>query len=50
MSVKGSHYEHRLYPAEIEYPETDGKPMGETDVHRLWMIRLYDLLKHRYRG
>src|SRR4051794_11363466 len=36
--------------AEIEYPETDGKPMGETDVHRLWMIRIYDLLKHHYRG
>jgi Uma2 family endonuclease len=35
---------------EIEYPETDGKPMGETDVHRMWMIRIYDLLKYRYRG
>jgi Uma2 family endonuclease len=34
---------------EIDYPETDGKPMGETDVHRKWMIRLYDLLQYRYR-
>jgi len=35
---------------DIEYPESDGKPMGETDVHRGWMIRLYDLLAYRYRG
>lgn len=33
----------------IEYPETDGKPMGETDVHRNWMIRIFDLLSQRYR-
>jgi Uma2 family endonuclease len=38
------------YQSEIEYPESDGKPMGETDVHRLWMIRIYDLLAYRYRG
>ena len=24
--------------------------MGETDIHRLWMIRIYDLLAYRYRG
>jgi len=35
---------------EIEYPETDGRPMGETDLHREWMLRIIDLLKHRYRG
>lgn len=35
---------------EIEYPETDGQPMGETDLHRNWMIRILDLLKYRYRG
>jgi Uma2 family endonuclease len=34
---------------EIEYPETDGRPMGETDLHRRWMIRIIDLLEHRYR-
>jgi len=34
----------------IEYPESDGKPMGETDLHRDWMIRILELLKHRYRG
>jgi len=33
---------------EIEYPESDGKPMGETDLHRYWMNRLYDLLSRRY--
>jgi Uma2 family endonuclease len=35
---------------DVEYPETDGRPMGETDLHRDWMIRIIDLLKHRYRG
>jgi len=35
---------------DVEYPESDGQPMGETDVHRAWMIRIYDLLKHRYRN
>jgi Uma2 family endonuclease len=35
---------------EIEYPESDGEPMGESDLHRWWMIRIYDLLSHRYRG
>ena len=33
----------------IAYPETDGKPMGETDVHINWMIRIRDILKYRYR-
>ncbi len=35
---------------EIEYPESDGKPMGETDLHRDWMIRILDILRQRYRG
>lgn len=35
---------------EIEYPESDGKPMGETDLHRDWMFRLIELLRYRYRG
>lgn len=40
-----------LVPAtqEIEYPETDGQPMGETDLHRNWMIRIFDLLSYYYR-
>ena len=34
----------------VEYPETDGRPVGEkTDLHIDWMIRVRDLLKHRYR-
>lgn len=24
---------------EIEYPESDGKPIGETDLYRDWMFR-----------
>jgi Uma2 family endonuclease len=35
---------------QVEYPESDGQPMGETDLHRNWMNRLFDLLRHRYRG
>ena len=35
---------------EIEYPESDGKPRGETDLHRKWMNRICDLLSCRYRG
>ncbi len=35
---------------EIEYPESDGKPLGESDVHRDWMIRILKMLKYRYRG
>jgi len=40
-----------LVPAiqDIEYPETDGQPTGETDLHRNWMIRVFDLLNYRYR-
>ncbi|MFN0053546.1 MAG: Uma2 family endonuclease [Planctomycetales bacterium] len=35
---------------EIEYPESDGQPMGETDVHRGWMYRVIDILQYRYRN
>jgi len=34
---------------EIEYPETDGKPTGETDWHIHALIRLREILKRRYR-
>jgi Uma2 family endonuclease len=34
---------------QVEYPESDGKPMGETDTHRTWMMRILDLLSFRYR-
>jgi Uma2 family endonuclease len=35
---------------QVHYPESDGKPMAETDLHRDWMVRIIDLLKTRYRG
>jgi Uma2 family endonuclease len=35
--------------AEIEYPESDGKPMAETELHLEWMIDLRNRLKYRYR-
>jgi Uma2 family endonuclease len=34
---------------EVEYPESDGRPMGETDLHRDWMNRIIELLKFRFR-
>jgi hypothetical protein len=37
-------------PCDVDYPESDGKPMAESDLHRRWMIRIYDLLSYRYRG
>ena len=35
---------------DLDYPETDEMPMGETDIHRQWMIRIHELLRHRYAG
>ena len=38
-------------PAErITYPESDGKPMAETDIHRDVMLDLIERLKARYAG
>jgi Uma2 family endonuclease len=34
----------------VEYPESDGKPMGETDLHRDWMVRILEIMRQRYRG
>lgn len=34
---------------QIEYPESDGLPMGETDLHRHWMMHVQNLLSYRYR-
>ena len=33
---------------EIEYPESDGKPMAETDLHRDWMTRLIEMLSTHF--
>jgi len=35
---------------QVHYPESDGKPMGETDEHRDEMVRHIELLRHFYRG
>jgi len=34
---------------EVHYPESDGRPMGETDEHRDQMFRHIELLRHYYR-
>lgn len=34
----------------IDYPESDGKPMAETDIHRDIMVDLIYRLKARYEG
>ncbi len=39
-----------IFTTVIEYPESDGKPMGETDLHRDAMVRHIDILKQYYRG
>lgn len=35
-------------PNRIDYPESDGKPIGETDLHRDWMFRLLEIFRQRY--
>ncbi|MDQ3688100.1 MAG: Uma2 family endonuclease [Acidobacteriota bacterium] len=39
---------HNPQPATIVYPETDGKPMAETDVHRDLMSELIRELKMNF--
>jgi Uma2 family endonuclease len=34
---------------DIDYPESDGKPVGETDLHIDWIFRIRELLRWRYR-
>lgn len=34
----------------VHYPESDGKPMGETDDHRDEMVREIELLRRYYEG
>lgn len=34
----------------VNYPESDGRPMGETDLHRKEMIRQLDLLERYFAG
>ena len=33
---------------EVDYPTSDGKPMGETDLHRQDMVDVIDTLSDRY--
>ena len=35
---------------DVEYPESDGQPMGKTDLHRDWMFRILEILRYRYRN
>src|SRR5262245_54398693 len=35
---------------QVHYPESDGKPTGETGEHRDEMVRNTELLRHFYRG
>src|SRR5437879_7353509 len=38
----------RTSSLEIVYPESDGKPMAESDLHRDWMVRIIELLKAHF--
>jgi Uma2 family endonuclease len=40
----------RRITKEIDYPESDGKPMAESDVHRDWMVLLIELLRFFFAG
>jgi Uma2 family endonuclease len=37
------------FPAEIDYPESDGKPLGETDFHITVILYLRQALRHFFR-
>lgn len=39
-----------IHVSEVHYPESDGKPMGETDEHRDAMIRHIQILQEYYQG
>ena len=36
--------------AAVYYPESDGLPMGETELHQDWMIRILHWMRYRYRN
>ena len=35
---------------DVIYPESDGRPMGETETHIRWLIKLRDILLTRYKN
>ncbi len=35
---------------EVEYPDSDGQPMAESDIHRQEIVDLMEALRRRYRG
>jgi Uma2 family endonuclease len=39
-----------LRSIEIDYPDSDGKPMAESDLHRDWMVCIISRLKRFYAG
>ena len=39
-----------IHVSAVHYPESDGKPMGETDEHREAMIRHIQILQEYYQG
>lgn len=39
-----------IHVKQVHYPESDGKPMGETDEHRVEMVRHIEILEDYYAG
>jgi Uma2 family endonuclease len=39
-----------ISPTEIHYPSSDSLPMGETPLHRRWMVYIDNVFERRYRG
>jgi Uma2 family endonuclease len=50
MAAKSSLLTTASSSAEIVYPTSDGKPMGETDIHRSVMFAAIETLKMHYAG
>ncbi len=40
----------RTSAVEVDYPESDGKPVAETDVHRDWMFHIIEMLQFFFAG
>jgi Uma2 family endonuclease len=50
MAAIATAFKTKMPPPEVEYPTSDGKPMGETDLHRSVMVETIEALKMHYAG
>ena len=50
MAASTTLFQTKTPPPEVEYPTSDGRPMGETDLHRNVMAETIETLKMHYAG